>query len=97
MSQSIRTESQSIRSTESMRGPPSLASYLENMAKPAAAEAPPNNSVQQAAQREIQKFKGMQERRQQLVAELQALDLQLNRTQGALEVFQAMGIIKAGM
>jgi hypothetical protein len=68
------------------------------MAKPppAAAEAP-NNSVQHAAQREIQKFKGMQERRQQLVGELQALDLQLNRTQGALEVFQAMGIIKAGM
>ena len=82
--------------SQSMRGPPSLASYLENMAKPPAAEAP-NHSVQQAAQREIQKFKGMQERRQQLMAELQALDLQLNRTQGALEVFQAMGIIKAGM
>jgi chaperonin cofactor prefoldin len=69
------------------------------MAKPAESSqsAPPPNSVQQAAQREIQKFKGMQERRQQLVSELQALDMQLNKTQGALEVFQAMGIIKAGM
>lgn len=82
-------------SSASMRGPPSLANYLENMAKPA--EAPPINSVQQAAQREIQKFKGMQERRQQLMAELQSLELQLNRTQGALEVFQSMGIIKPGM
>lgn len=87
------------QSATAMRGPPSLASYLENMAKPAESSqsAPPPNSVQQAAQREIQKFKGMQERRQQLVSELQALDMQLNKTQGALEVFQAMGIIKAGM
>jgi hypothetical protein len=83
--------------SQSMRGPPSLANYLENMGKPPATEAPPNNAVHQAAQREIQKFKGMQEKRQQLMNELQALDMQLNRTQGALEVFQSMGIIKAGM
>jgi hypothetical protein len=56
--------------------------------------APP--AVMAAAQREVQKFKAMQERRAQLTQELQNLDMQLTKTQGALEVFQAMGILRQG-
>jgi len=56
----------------------------------------PNSGVAAAAQREVNKFKALQEKRVQLTQELQALDMQLTRTQGALEVFQAMGIIRPG-
>jgi hypothetical protein len=48
-----------------------------------------------AAQREVQKFKALQERRAQLVGELQNIEAQLNKTQGGLEVFQAMGVLKS--
>jgi len=57
--------------------------------------APPP-AVMATAQREVQKFKAMQERRAQLTQELQNLDMQLTKTQGALEVFQAMGILRQG-
>jgi hypothetical protein len=48
------------------------------------------------AQREVQKFKAFQERRALLTQGLQNLDMQLTKTQGALEVFQAMGILRQG-
>ena len=57
--------------------------------------APPP-AVIATAQREVQKFKALQERRAQLTQELQSLDMQLTKTQGALEVFQAMGVLRQG-
>ena len=56
----------------------------------------PNASLVATAQREVQKFKAIQERRSQLTQELQNLEMQLTKTQGALEVFQAMGILRQG-
>jgi hypothetical protein len=82
-----------------MRPPPTMQSYLEHVAKQGVSEqsAPnsvPNNAVH-AAQREVQKFKALQERRAQLVSELQNIEAQMNKTQGGLEVFQAMGVLKS--
>lgn len=76
-----------------------MQSYMEQIAKPKVAEAQqgPPGSAQFAAQREVQKFKALQERRAQLVGELQNIEAQLNKTQGGLEVFQAMGIIKSSV
>jgi hypothetical protein len=53
-----------------MRAPPSLGSYLENMAKPGSAPSDAAQSAAGAAQRELQKFKAMQERRAELMKEL---------------------------
>ena len=80
-----------------MRPPPSIQSYMEQIAKqqPKAQDQAPSGSAQFAAQREVQKFKALQERRAQLVGELQNIEAQLNKTQGGLEVFQAMGILKS--
>ena len=101
-----------------MRPPPTIQSYMEQIAKqPKASEAQgsqvpqspqmpqgphsptmpqgPPGSAQFAAQREVQKFKALQERRAQLMGELQNIEAQLNKTQGGLEVFQAMGILKS--
>ncbi len=79
----------------SMKPPASLASYLENIA---GTSTPPElnsqSGVVQAAQRELQKFKALQERRAQIAAEMQSIELQLTKTQGALEVFQGMGVIR---
>ena len=98
----------------SMRPPPSLAAYLQNMGNevrekelttPGSFPPPnsqpfnaptPNSSLLATAQREAQKFKAMQERRAQLTQELQNLEMQLTKSQGALEVFQAMGILRLG-
>jgi hypothetical protein len=92
-----------------MRPPPSLAAYLQNMGNevrekefsqppliPASPSTLPNSTLLATAQREVQKFKAIQERKAQLTQELQNLDMQLTKTQGALEVFQAMGIIRQG-
>ena len=85
-----------------MRPPPSMQSYLEHVAKHAKPEQTTQGAPQgvpgsalAAAQREVQKFKALQERRGQLVSELQNIEAQLNKTQGGLEVFQAMGVIKS--
>jgi hypothetical protein len=99
-------------SANPMRPPPSLASYLKNMGNDvqqqrASSEAAPSVEQQQrgsvppsavmaTAQRELQKFKSLQERRAQVTQELQSLDMQLTKIQGALEVFHAMGILKQG-
>jgi len=102
----------------SMRPPPSLAAYLQNMGNevrekeltPGTFPPPnsppfnappfnaptPNSTLLATAQREAQKFKAMQERRAQLTQELQNLEMQLTKSQGALEVFQAMGILRLG-
>ena len=83
-----------------MRPPPTMQSYLEHVAKqgessrPDPNSAPPNGAVF-AAQREVQKFKALQERRAQLLGELQNIEAQMNKTQGGLEVFQAMGVLKS--
>jgi hypothetical protein len=76
-----------------------MASYLENLAGQnlaghATPELQSQSGVVQAAQRELQKFKVLQERRAQIAAEMQSIELQLTKTQGALEVFQGMGVIK---
>lgn len=81
----------------SMRAPPTIQSYMEQIAKQPkvdTAQGPPG-SAQFAAQREVQKFKALQERRAQLMGELQNIEAQLNKTQGGLEVFQAMGVLKS--
>ena len=88
-----------------MKPPVSMASYLENIVATAGASSASASSansaspsdmggVVQAAQRELQKFKALQERRAQIAAEMQSIELQLTKTQGALEVFQGMGVIR---
>jgi len=79
-----------------------MQSYLEHVAKQGESSKPvdtntgaPPNSAVFAAQREVQKFKALQERRAQLVSELQNIEAQMNKTQGGLEVFQAMGVLKS--
>lgn len=74
--------------------PPSLASYMEAIAKKPEEGHAPNQGVQAMIQSEMQKYKMLQEKRASLQHELTMIEQNLLKVQGSLEVFQAMGYIK---
>jgi len=83
--------------------PPSLESYMQAMMKATGggtAAAPPslasNPMANMAAQTELNKLRQLQAKRTELTQHLQAVDAQIMKVQGALEVLQSLGLVSRG-
>ena len=80
--------------------PPSLESYMQAMLKSGGAGgvAPlaSNPAASMAAQTELNKLRQLQAKRTELTQQLQAVDSQIMKVQGALEVLQSLGLVTRG-
>jgi hypothetical protein len=80
--------------------PPSLESYMQAMLKGGgaggAAPLASNPAASMAAQTELNKLRQLQAKRTELTQQLQAVDSQIMKVQGALEVLQSLGLVTRG-
>lgn len=81
--------------------PPSIESYMQAMMKQGAgpASAVPSMATSiatSAAQAEVNKLRQLQAKKQELQQQMQSIDAQILKVQGALEVLQTLGIVTRG-
>lgn len=78
--------------------PPSLESYMNSILKPNTNGTPtsinPLIPTSQAFMSEMNKLKQLQAKKQELEQQMNLINSQILKTQGALEVLQALGITK---
>jgi len=72
--------------------PPSIESYMQAMMKGPTPAAPPPAAAA-AAHNEVNKLRQLQAKRAELAQQLQAIDSQILKVQGALEVLQSLGLV----
>ena len=78
--------------------PPSIESYMQAMLKQGASSAPtPATSLAaSAAQAEVNKLRQLQAKRGELQQQINTVDAQILKVQGALEVLQTLGVVTRG-
>lgn len=80
--------------------PPSLESYMNSILKPNSNNNSSNPTINplvptsQAFMSEMNKLKQLQAKKQELEQQMNLINSQILKTQGALEVLQALGITK---
>ena len=80
--------------------PPSIESYMQAMLKQGAAASSPATPgaamASSAAQMEVNKLRQLQAKRTELQQQMQSIDAQILKVQGALEVLQTLGFVTRG-